>query len=310
MRSMAPFLAVVLSASFVQGVTKAKRINKAIELLEQAQPVYYTATRGGYEEGKELGQTWADYVNYELEHGAFDMTKLREFMRGLVDGGPTESGHRTPAVIVSLPVLGLDEASMRANSWVVQQVLAAGVHGVLLCHARSPEAVRVFVQAARYPFHPQAVGSGLEEGLRGSGSQDYAAGIWGISTEEYLRLADPWPLNPEGEILLGLKIEDRHALENAELSTKIPGIGFAEWGPGDMGFSYGFKSRQPGPWPTVMQEARARVLEATRSAGIYFLNAVNPDNVEAMIDEGVMIGSGNREAAEKGRRYSKRPRPW
>lgn len=310
MRNVALFLAVVLSASGALGKAKAKRINKAVELLEQTQPIYYTSTRGGYEEGRELGRTWADYVNYELEHGAFDMTKLREFMRGLVDGGPTESGHRTPAVIVSLPVLGLDEASMRANSWVVQQVLAAGVHGVLLCHARSPEAAKVFVQAARYPFHLQAVGAGLEEGLRGSGSQDYAAEIWGISNEEYLRVADPWPLNPEGELLLGLKIEDRHALENAEASTRIPGIAFAEWGPGDMGFSYGITSRQPGPWPERMQEARSRVLKATQAAGIYFLNAVNPDNVEAMIDEGVMIGSSNREAAEKGRRYSKRPRPW
>jgi len=121
-----------------------KRLNKAIELLEQGQPVYYTTSRGGYEEGKELARTWADYINYELEHGAFDVTKLREFMQGLVDGGPTASGHRTPAVVVSLPVLGLDEASMRANLWVVQQVLASGVHGVLLCHARSQEAVRVF----------------------------------------------------------------------------------------------------------------------------------------------------------------------
>ena len=112
---------------------------------------------------------------------------------------------------------------MRANSWVVQQVLAAGVHGVLLCHARSPEAVRVFVAATRYPFHEQKVGEGLEEGLRGSGSQDYAADIWGIEPSDYLLAADPWPLNPEGELLLGIKIEDRHALENAESTTKIPG---------------------------------------------------------------------------------------
>ena len=26
-----------------------------------------------------------------MEHGAFDLTSLREFMRGLVDGGPTKS---------------------------------------------------------------------------------------------------------------------------------------------------------------------------------------------------------------------------
>jgi len=287
-----------------------KRVNKAIELLEQGQPVYYTTSRGGYEEGQELARTWADYINYELEHGAFDMTRLREFMRGLVDGGPTASGHRTPAVVVSLPVLGLDEGSMRANLWVVQQVLASGVHGVLLCHARSQEAVRVFVAASRYPFHDQSVGEGLEEGLRGSGSQGYAASIWGIPEKEYLRVADPWPLNPEGELLLGIKIEDRHALENAEATTRVPGIAFAEWGPGDMGFSFGFLERPPGPYPEVMQRARSRVLGATKAAGIFFLNSVTEDDVEAMIEEGVMIGAANPEAAEKGRRHTGRRLPW
>ena len=188
---------------------------------------------------------------------------------------------------------------MRANSWVVQQVLAAGAHGVLLCHARSTGAVRAFVQATRYPFHEQSVGGGLDEGLRGSGSQSYAAEMWGIESTEYLRVADPWPLNPEGEILLGLKIEDRHALENSETTTRVPGIGFAEWGPGDMGFSYGFPER-PRPYPKVMLDARARVLAATKQAGIFFLNAVTAENVEAMIDEGVMIGAANKEAAEVG----------
>ena len=302
---------VVLFASLASVIqAQPHRINKAIELLAQGEPVYYTASRGGYAEGKELAHTWADYVNYELEHGAFDMTRLREFMRGLVDGGPTASGHRTPAVIVSLPVLGLDGASMRANSWVVQQVLASGVHGVLLCHARSEDAVRLFVAASRYPFHKQKVGDGLEEGLRGSGSQDFAAGIWGIPPEQYLRVADAWPLNPEGELLLGVKIEDRHALENAEATTKIPGLAFAEWGPGDMGFSYGFTHRDPGPYPDVMLKSRARVLAATKAAGLFFLNAVTEEDVVSMIDEGVRIGSANREAAEKGRRYTKRKMPW
>lgn len=85
---------------------KPKRINRAIELLEQGQPIYYTGGHGGYDEGKRMANTWADYINYEMEHGSLDFTALRGFMKGLVDGGPTKSGHRTPAVIVTLPVLG------------------------------------------------------------------------------------------------------------------------------------------------------------------------------------------------------------
>lgn len=198
---------------------KPKRINRAIEMLEMGQPIYYSSTNtGGYDNGKKMAQTPADYINYEMEHGVFDFTALREFMRGLVDGGPTKTGHRTPTVVATLPVIGLDEAYMRANSWVIQQTLATGVHGILLCHARSPEAIRVFVESVRYPFAEKHVALG--QGLRGSGSQGYASQIWGIPATEYLRKADPWPLNKAGEILLGLKIEDSYALANAEKTTK------------------------------------------------------------------------------------------
>ena len=91
-----------------------KRINKCVGLLEQGQPIYYTGAEDrGYEAGRALAKTWADYIAYEMEHGAYDISGLHEFMRGLVDGGPTASGHRTPAVIVTLPATGADEQAFR-----------------------------------------------------------------------------------------------------------------------------------------------------------------------------------------------------
>jgi 4-hydroxy-2-oxoheptanedioate aldolase len=321
-------LALTTLAAQTQPAATAKRINRAIELLEQGQPVYYdTSNTGGYEQGRKYAATAGDYINYEMEHGAFDFIALREFMRGLADAGPTRSGHRTPAVIVTLPVLGLDEAGMKANHWVIHQTLATGVHGILLCHTRVPEAARVLVETTRYPFAPKA--AGLAQGLRGSGSQGYAAQIWGIPADQYLRKADVWPLNPEGEIMLGLKIEDSYALENAEKSTRVPGIAFAEWGPGDMGFwlvgppqargGGGRRGGQAGAgrrgggapenFPPVMLQARSRVFAATKAAKIHFLNACNESNVVEMIKEGVMICAGTG-GAEAGRKFSKRQMPW
>jgi 4-hydroxy-2-oxoheptanedioate aldolase len=284
-----------------------ERISKAVELLARDQPIYYTQIDGGgYEEGKRLAQTWADYITYNMEHSPFDMNALRAFMQGLVDGGPTKSGHRTPTVIAVLPFGGLDETVMRSSYWMVEQVLGSGVHGVLLAHARGPEVAKVLVQAARYPHAPEAEGIG--EGLRGSGGQGFAARIWGVSQAEYQRIADPWPLNPDGELLIGLKIEDRHALEDAEASTSVPGVGFAEWGPGDMAMSLDVAR---GEMPQSLIDARARVLSATQRAGIAFLNSVNADNIEAMIDEGVRIGANpGAEVADRGRRYTNRRMPW
>ena len=292
----------------------ASRINRAIELLAAGQPIYYTGSgEHTYEGGRKMAHTWADYIAYEMEHGLYDVTALREYLRGLVDSGPTKSGHRTPAVIVTLPTDGTSEEVMRANAWMVKQVLACGVHGILLCHAETPGAVRAFVEAARYPTAHLGVGQNeLGDGRRGNGGQGYAAQVWGISAAEYMRRADPWPLNPEGELLLGLKIENKRALANAEASAAVPGIGFAEWGPGDMGLSLGFADRHDPPYPPEMAEARRRVLAACQANGLAFLNQVRSHDIVEMLAEGVRIGAGagGQEAAEIGRQHTGRTMPW
>jgi 4-hydroxy-2-oxoheptanedioate aldolase len=283
-----------------------RRINKAVELLADWQPIYYeTVEERGYDGGRAAAQTWADYINYEMEHGPFDVARLLEFMRGLVDGGPTASGHRTPAVVVTLPLDGSDEQSFRTNSWMVRQVLATGIHGILLCHAESPGAVRAFVESTRYPF-------ASANGRRGSGGQAQAATMWGVDQAEYLRRADPWPLNPDGELLLGLKIENARALANAEAVAAVPGIAFAEWGPGDMGMSLGHPDAHDPPYPPDMLAARNRILAACKANNLAFLEQVTPTNVVEQIGAGVMVGGGKeaRAAADIGRRHTARPMPW
>ena len=300
-------------ATTVAQTPKAKRINRAIELLEQGQPIYYTGSHSGmegsFEQGKKDAQIYADYISYDMEHAPFDVKGLADYMRGLVAGGPTKSGHRTPAVIVNVPVNGTDEAAVRANAWMFQQVLATGVHGIMLTHADSPGAVRAFVEAVRFPIHKQGVDKGINEGRRGAHGTPTAAQIWGVSNEEYLDKADVWPLNPNGELLLGLKLEDKYALANAEENLKIPGISFAEWGPGDMALSLGI--RGPGAEKNPqMQAARAKVFAACKANKIFFLNSMNVDNVIDMIKEGVMVGPASQAAAEIGRKYTKRQMPW
>src|SRR5436309_7757849 len=82
----------------------ASRINRAIELLTQDQAIYYVGGHSGHvltrAQGREDAGTWADYINIGMEHGAFDMAGLGEYMHGLLEGGPTRSGHRAPTVIV------------------------------------------------------------------------------------------------------------------------------------------------------------------------------------------------------------------
>jgi 4-hydroxy-2-oxoheptanedioate aldolase len=295
-----------------QATRSGQRVNRVVDMWLKNQPVYYAQiSGGGYEQGKEMAATKADYITYEMEHGPLDFKELREFMRGLVEAGPTRTGHKTPAVVVTLPIAGTTDA-LRANAWMVQQALAAGVHGILLCNAESPEAARLMIEAARYPFAPRV--DGLPQGTRGNGSQAYASRIWGVSADEYMRIADPWPMNPDGELLFGLKIENPRADANVESSVRVPGIAFAEWGPGDHGF---YLLGRPGTYKgggetsPSMAAVRRRVLDATKAAGIKFLNACNENNVIDQLKEGVMICTGgDTPAADKGRAFTKRTDPW
>ncbi len=162
---------------------------------------------------------------------------------------------------------------------MVQQALAQGVHGVHLARARDPEGVKRFVQAARYPIHKQAIDI-VGEGLRGWGSHTFAAWVWGLSVPEYLQKADVWPLNPEGEIMLGVKLEDQQALDRAAETLSVPGLAFAEHGPRDLGLSYGYlEGRADPPLPPEVVAAGDMVLELTKERGMFFLDNVLPENV-------------------------------
>ena len=284
-----------------------KHINRVIDMWLKNQPVYYAQLEaGGYEDGKRMATTKADYITYEMEHGALDFHQLREFMRGLKEVG-TRTGHPTVPVVVTLPIQGTADV-VRANAWMIQQALAAGVHGILLCNAESPEAAKIMVEAARYPFAP--VVPGLNQGFRGNGSQSYGSKMWGLTPAEYLQRAEPWPLNPDGEIILGVKIENPRADANVESTVRVPGIAFAEWGPGDHGF---YLIGNPataggrGDLAPNMVAVRRRVLDATKAAGIKFLNACNEANVIDQLKDGVMICTGgDSPAADKGRAFTKR----
>ena len=311
----------------------ANRINRAIELLAEDQAIYYVGAHTGHvltrAEGREDAGTWADYINVGMEHGAFDMTGLAEYMAGLALGGPTRSGHRSPAVIVEAPVNGTDEANVRFNAWQFRQILGRGVHGVLLCQAETAAAVRAFVESCRYPHHPEGVDpalptplarmhgeSGVPDaaflgpGTRGRGSEATAAAIWGISEAEYRERCEPWPLNPKGELLLGVKLESPEGIAHCEEILATPGLGFAELGPGDLSLALGYLEMPRDNYPPEMREARERVFRACRKNGVAFLEIGTQANIVAKLDEGVRVIAGHSEAAARlGRAHQQRTMP-
>jgi len=233
-------------------------------------------------------------------------------------------------VIVEAPVNGIDENHVRYNAWQFRQILGRGAHGILLCQAENAAAVRAFVESCRYPHHLEGVdptlpsplarmrgetaarrgGPGLGVGTRGRGSEATAAAIWGVSPPEYMELCDPWPLSPKGELLLGVKLESPEGIAHCEEILAVPGIGFAELGPGDLSLALGYREMPRDNYPPEMREARDRVLRTCRANGIAFLEIGTPDNIARKLDEGVRVIAGHSEdAARIGRAHLRRAMP-
>ena len=316
----------------------ARRISRCVELLEQDQAIYYDGPHSGHvlthAQGRIDAGTWADYINVGMEHGSFDMAGLAEYMRGMADGGPTRSGHRTPTVIVEAPVNGTDAANVRYNAWQFRQILGRGVHGILLCQAETADAVRAFVESCRYPHNTNwrrprdpladradgrarsGKGGGPTAGRKCSASARAAAdrkprrrrsggcdrGIHGALRS----------LAAESEGRIAARREAGKPRRRCQLRRDPRGAGARICRD---------RSGRPQPFarlrhdsaralPAEMQAARDRIFAAAATTASLSCEGCTADNVTARIDEGVRVVAGHSEAAAiKGRAHQKRKMP-
>jgi citrate lyase beta subunit len=107
-----------------------------------------------------------------------------------------------------------------------------------------------------------------------------------------------------------VKLESPEGIAHCEEIVAVPGLAFAEIGPGDLSLSLGYLTIPSEPYPAEMQAARDRVLLACRNNGVAFLQGCTADNVIARIEEGVRVIAGHSEAAAiKGRAHQQRTLP-
>ena len=221
---------------------KPRRVNKAIELWEDGQPIYYGFSGMGpgvdpYAQGVKMARTYLDAINIELEHGALDFSQLREFMRGLVDGGPTRIGPSHAGGVRG------DLHHRPGRSLYARQQLGAGAAPGLR-HARhpyvpcpryqggaggDPDGLPLSLRPAR---HPQAADAGPARLIRRLCGAD--AGAWSCTSTITSPICGR--SIPKGELIFGVKIEDTFADQQAETTIALPGIAMAEWGPGDHSY--------------------------------------------------------------------------
>src|SRR4051812_44636975 len=241
-------LALLAAGIFAQTGTlpaqdAAKHLNPVIEKLAAGKPfIGFQTGNLSLDNARTLARADADFVYVDMEHTPMDFPALNQFATGMVDKATAlKKGNPAPnmALFARFAPYGREGAQ-----WIAKQALDAGLMGVIFNGIDTPEQAMLAVQNMRYP---QKRTSKYQNppGLRGYGPAA-AAWVWGITTAEYERRADVWPLNPDGDLLAIMMIESTEGIKNADAIAAVPGVGAIFLGAGsDLRQSLGVEANSP-----------------------------------------------------------------
>ena len=268
-----------------------------VELLANGETVFgsFANIESGAAGASDMSRSQGDDIFFDMEHGALDMNEMRHYMQYLLDPAKILRRGRPGtdiAIWVRIPANGRE-----MNEWMIKNALDQGAHGIIAPHIETAEQALHLVRSMRYP---QRLGSSdMEpEGLRGSGPGN-AVRYWGVSGADYIAKADVWPLDPNGELLNMIQIENKIGISNVDEIAKVPGVSMLMAAPGDLGMAYGGDAN-------ATEEAIQTVLRAATAAGLPCAITANADNVEQRIREGFRVLIGGPEMIAVGRRAAGR----
>ena len=250
--------------------------------------------------------TQYDGVVIETEHQIWDGGALRDTLQYLMNRRLiVHSGSIAPGVtpIVRIPANGAE-----MNQWMAKQALDLGAYGIIWPHVSTVAQAYSAVAACRYP---KLKGKPLYEpfGQRGDGPTG-AVRYWGLTQQEYYQRADVWPLNPDGELLIMLMIEDVEGIGNLrDILSNVPGIGAILIGEGDLSQELGLPRQYD--HPEVLDAMRQIVSICHEFKVTVGHPHVEMSNVQRVYDEGYrfLISAPSRTfpTLEKAREIALRP---
>jgi 4-hydroxy-2-oxoheptanedioate aldolase len=265
-------------------VAELPRLNGVIRALEAGGTAFMAFSQTDPESAIAMSTAKYDGIVFELEHNPWDIRGLREGLQYLLNRGQiARAGSVAPAVtpIVRIPPNGAEKAQFQAK-----QALDLGAYGIVWPHISTVDEAYNAVAACRFPRLPDKP---IYEpaGIRGDGPT-HAIRYWGISQPDYYQRADVWPLDPAGEILVILMIEDTRGIENLDaILTTVPGIGAILIGEGDLSQELGFPRQYEHP---LVLEWMARVVATCKRHGVPVGHPhVDTKNVDRVIAEGYRI---------------------
>jgi 4-hydroxy-2-oxoheptanedioate aldolase len=279
------------------------RLNKVIAALAEGRHVFAAFAAADPAVAVELSTAGYDSLVFETEHKPWDVPALRDSLQYLLNRRQIFAADSlAPAVT---PLVRIPPNGGEMSQWHAKQALDLGAYGIVWPHVTRVEEARNAVAACRYPRLPESPRF-EPAGVRGD-SPAAAARYWGISNAEYYAKSDVWPLDPDGEILVGIMIEEQLAIENLpDILDQVPGIGLALIGEGDMSQELGIPRQYDHP---RMLECKRQILKVCAERGVAVGHPhVTAANIEQVLADGyrfLMSASKRTDPAlEQGRKLT------
>lgn len=255
------------------------RLNRTIELFEQGKPAFGTFVQNfSVRTAMSVARSGLDYILVDMEHAPYDVAQLQTFLMAMTDKqNIIKKGNLQMDVtpMVRIPQYGREELG-----FIVKQVLDVGAFGLMFPHIDNPEQAKMAVSVSRYP---QKTGSLDTEpvGHRGNAPTN-AVWYWGV--RNYADLADTWPLDKRGELLLAMQIESPEAVNNIDSILAVPGVGAIFIGPNDLSYNLGNFGNADTP---EEEAAIEKVVQACKKKNVPVgLTAYTPDLVTKRLKQG------------------------
>lgn len=262
-------------------MTELPRLNGIIRAWEQGRPAYSSFVHPERQAAIEFSQGPYDGIVFEMEHNAWDPNTLQDCLQYLLNRKQIlEMGSLAPKVtpLVRIPANGGEK-----NQWLAKQALDRGVYGVVWPHVSTVEEAYNAVSSCRYA-RPKAAPFYEPIGVRGDGPHTCSR-YWGLSQQEYYNKADVWPLNPNGEVLVMLMIEDVQGVANLDdILRNVPGIGCVLIGEGDLSQELGFPRQYDHP---IVKEAMGQIVATCKKHKMRVGHPhVTSKNVQSVLEQG------------------------
>jgi 4-hydroxy-2-oxoheptanedioate aldolase len=208
-----------------------------------------------------------DWLLVDLEHSPVDTSTASQMLSAIAD---LSAGACTPLARVS-----------RGSLEHIRHALDGGAHGIIVPMVSTAQDAADVVRFARYP----------PLGERGAGGFLPHLSFGVASHAEYLREANR-------EILVGVQIETRAAVENIEAIASTPGIDLVFVGPFDLHLSLGLTPAAWSEQPAFL-EAIAEITAACQRHHVPCGTiAYTPENVQARLSSGFRFVSFGMEISQ------------